>query len=268
VERWQGSQLILHERRLAIEAQMTEIYDTIGYRYSTTRRPDPRIARSLRAALDGCLTVLNVGAGTGSYEPEDLDVVAVEPSLTMLRQRGQGAAPAVQGRAEALPFRDSSFDAVLGVLTLHHWAGVKRGLMECARCARRRVVFLTIDVEVWSKFWLVRDYFPDILKIDQVIVPSLGAIEAVLGRIESEPVNIAADCIDGFLGAYWRRPEAYMDPVVRGGMSTFNKITDVDGRIELLRNDLATGEWARQHRDLLNRDSIDLGYRILIARLS
>ena len=247
---------------------MGEVYDTIGAGYAITRRPDPRIARALRVVLEGCRTILNVGAGTGSYEPDDLDVVAIEPSLTMLRQRSQAGAPVVQGRAEALPFRDSAFDAVLGVLTLHHWSDVERGLIECARCARHRVVFLTIDVEVWGKYWLVKEYFPDIYKIDQMTVPSISVLEATLGRIESESLNIPSDCIDGFLGAYWRRPEAYLDPVVRGGMSTFSKITDVDRRIELLRQDLASGDWASRHRDLLKRNSLDLGYRILTATLS
>jgi SAM-dependent methyltransferase len=247
---------------------MTEVYDTIGPGYAARRHPDPRIAKALRAALDGCRTVVNVGAGTGSYEPDDLDVVAVEPSLTMIRQRRHTAAPAVQGRAEAFPFRDSSFDAVLGVLTLHHWADIKLGLTECARSARRQGVFLTLDVEASGQFWLLQDYFPDIHKIDQEIFPSLDVLESVLGPIKSLPVNIPADCVDGFLGAYWRRPEAYLDPAVRAGMSTFSKIADVDERIEVLRQDLTTGKWARRHRNLLSQDSIDLGYRIVTARLS
>ena len=247
---------------------MGEVYDTIGVGYAMTRRPDPRIARALRVALEGCRTVLNVGAGTGSYEPDDLDVVAVEPSLTMLRQRSKTGAPVVRGRAETLPFRDSAFDAVLGVLTIHHWSDVKRGLMECARCARHRVVLLTIDVEVWGKFWLVKEYFPDIYRIDQLTVPSLSVLEATLGPIEAESLNIPSDCIDGFLGAYWRRPEAYLNPVARAGMSTFSNIVDVDSRIESLRKDLASGDWASRHGDLLEFKSLDLGYRILTATLS
>jgi len=246
---------------------MTEVYDTIGAGYSAQRRPDPRIARALRVALEGYRTVVNVGAGTGSYEPADLDVVAIEPSFTMIRQRRQAAAPAVQGRAEALPFRDSSFDAVLGVLTLHHWSDVKLGLAECARSARHRAVFLTIDVEASGAFWLVRDYFPDIHKIDQETMPSLDVLGAVLGPIDSTPVYISADCVDGFLGAYWQRPEAYLDPAVRASISAFSRITDVGERIETLHRDLITGRWARRHRNLLSQDSIDLGYRIVTARL-
>ena len=247
---------------------MPEIYDTIGSRYAAQRRPDPRIAKALRAALDGCRSVVNVGAGAGSYEPHDLDVMAVEPSFAMIRQRCQGSAPVVQARAEALPFRDSSFDAALGVLTLHHWKDVKLGLNECARTVRRSVVFLTIDVEASENFWLLRDYFPDIHKIDQEIFPSIDALEAVLGAVESTPLKIPADCIDGFLGAYWRRPEAYLDAAIRAGMSTFSKITDVNERIEALRKDLETGRWARRHQDILNQESIDLGYRIVTARVS
>jgi SAM-dependent methyltransferase len=181
---------------------MTEVYDTIGLRYSARRRPDPRIAKAIRAALDGCRTVVNVGAGTGSYEPDNLDVVAVEPSFTMIRQRRQAAAPAIQGRAEALPFRNSSFDAVLGVLTQHHWSDIKLGLAECARSARHQIIFLTVDVEASGAFWLLRDYFPDIHKIDQETMPSLDLLGTVLGPIDSTPVPIPADCGDGFLTVY------------------------------------------------------------------
>jgi SAM-dependent methyltransferase len=247
---------------------MTEIYDTIGSGYASNRRPDPYIAEVLRASLDGCRSVVNVGAGSGSYEPWDLEVIAVEPSLAMIRQRRQVAAPVVQARAEALPFRDSSFDAALGVLTLHHWKDIKRGLNECVRTARHRVVFLTLDVEASKAFWLLQDYFPDIYEIDQAIFPRLEVLEAVLGPIESKPINIPADCVDGFLGAYWRRPEAYLDPAIRAGMSTFSKIARVSERIDMLRQDLETGQWARRHGDLMREDSIDLGYRIVTAKLS
>jgi hypothetical protein len=155
----------------------------------------------------------------------------------------------------------------MGVLTIHHWKDVKLGLSECARSARYRAVFLTVDVEVLEAFWLLRDYFPDIHKIDQETMPSLDVLRTVLGPINLTPVNIPADCVDGFLGAYWRRPEAYLDSAVRAGISAFSRITNVGERIETLRHDLATGRWARQHRSLLNLDSMDLGYRIVTARL-
>ena len=245
---------------------MAEVYDVIGGGYSTRRHPDPRIAAALRDALDGCRTAVNVGAGTGSYEPDDLEVVAVEPSLTMIRQRRQGAAAVVQGRAEMLPFRDASFDAVLGVLTPHHWGDVRLGLAECARIARHRVVFLTVDVEAAGGFWLLRDYFPDIYRMDQAIMPSLELLRTALGPIEARAVAVPADCADGFLGAYWRRPEAYLDAAVRAGISMFGRVMGVDEGIERLRDDLSTGRWVRRWGHLLGEDVMDLGYRIVIAR--
>jgi SAM-dependent methyltransferase len=246
---------------------MTAAYDTIGLGYAARRRPDPRIAHIIRATLDGCQTVLNVGAGAGSYEPADLDVIAVEPSQAMIRQRGNGTAPVVQGRAEMLPFPDTSFDAVMGVLTLHHWSDVRSGLAECRRVARDRIVFLTVDVEASGQFWLLKDYFPDIQAMDRETMPSLDLIRTVLGPLDVSPVNIPADCVDGFLGAYWRRPEAYLDPAIRACISVFHKIPDVDRGIETLRDDLATGRWARRHRQLLDSDAADLGYRLVSARV-
>jgi SAM-dependent methyltransferase len=246
---------------------MTEIYDSIGRGYATRRQADPRIALHIRTALASCTSVLNVGAGTGSYEPTELNVVAVEPSFTMIRQRRAAAAPAVQARAEALPFRDASFDAVLGVLTLHHWHDLKLGLAECGRSARKRVVLLTIDLEVYGQFWLLQEYFPDLLAIDQEIFPSIDTIASTLGSVNITAVPIPADCIDGFLGAYWRRPEAYLETAIRAGMSTFAKITNVDDRVALLREDLASGRWHRTHRDLLNSSDFDLGYRLVVAQL-
>lgn len=222
---------------------------------------------ALHTALADCTSVLNVGAGTGSYEPTDLNVVAVEPSFTMIRQRRAAAAAAVQARAEALPFRNASFDAVLGVLTLHHWQDLKRGLAECGRSARKRVVFLTIDLEVYGQFWLLQEYFSDLLAIDQEIFPSIDTIAGTLGSVNVTAVPIPADCIDGFLGAFWRRPEAYLETAVRAGMSTFAKITNVDDRVALLRQDLASGLWHRTHRNLLNQSEFDLGYRLVVAQL-
>ena len=246
---------------------MAQVYDTLGVGYARKRQPDPRIAAALCAVLDGCRAVLNVGAGTGSYEPDDRTVVAVEPSATMIRQRARGAAPAVQARAEALPFADGSFDAVMGVLTLHHWTDVEQGVAECARVARRRVVFLTVDVDVCARFWLLRDYFPEIEALDRRTMPDLGRLRAVLGPIEVMPLAIPADCRDGFLAAYWRRPEAYLDPAVRASISVFGRIPDTDKRVDSLRNDLATGQWRQRHGDLLARDEIDLGYRIVVAQI-
>jgi SAM-dependent methyltransferase len=242
-------------------------YDDIGRRYGQRRHADPRIAARLNAAIGHATSVLNVGAGTGSYEPTAARVVAVDPSAVMLAQRPTGAAPAVRAWAEALPVPDRSFDVVLAVLTIHHWSDQRRGLEECLRVARRRAVILTWDPES-DGFWLVRDYFPDLLAADRRLFPRLGLLASVLGELDVRAVPIPADCADGFLGAFWRRPHAYLDPAVRGGMSSFGRIADVDSRLERLRADLASGAWGRQHEALMERPELDIGYRLVVADCS
>ena len=243
-----------------------ELYDEIGAGYQTYRRPDPRIAAAIARALGDADTVLNVGAGAGSYEPQDRRVVAVETSLAMIRQRSAGSAPVVQASATDLPFRDASFAAALAVLTLHHWSDKPRGLAELARIARPRVVILTWDPAA-PGFWLTRDYFPDLIAIDRPTFPSLEEIRSFLGRIEVEALPIPHDCTDGFLGAYWRRPRAYLDAGVRGAISTFTRLTTLEPGLTHLRRDLDDGTWERRHGALLARRELDLGYRIVIATM-
>ena len=240
------------------------LYDRIGVGYAAYRRPDARIAGRIAEALGDARMVVNVGAGAGSYEPGDHAVVAVEPSAEMIRQRAASAAPAVQAAAEALPFATGSFDAAMAVLTIHHWTDAERGLAEMRRVARGRIALLTWDPE-HPGFWLTRDYFPEILPADRVTFPTLRTIEAVLGSAEVLPVPIPADCTDGFLGAYWRRPEKYLDPAKRAAISAFAKLDDVEPRIAQLQNDLEDGTWARRNADLLALPELDLGYRLLIA---
>lgn len=240
------------------------LYDRIGIGYAAWRRPDPRIAGRIEAALGAARTVLNVGAGAGSYEPAERTVAAVEPSAEMVRQRAPSAAPAVRGAAEALPFRDRSFDAAMAVLTLHHWSDARRGLAEMRRVARDRVAILTWDPE-HPGFWLVRDYFPEIPAMDRETFPTLSTIEDALGPVEVRPVPIPADCTDGFLGAYWRRPATYLDAGARGAISAFARLRDADARLARLRADLADGTWERRNRDILSLAEIDLGYRLIVA---
>jgi SAM-dependent methyltransferase len=246
---------------------MSQLYDEIGLGYRDYRRPDPRLAAAIVRALNRPDPVVNVGAGAGSYEPSDRSVVAVEPAMTMIRQRRPGSAPVVQASATELPFRDDGFAAALAVLTVHHWPDRARGLGELARVARLRVVVVTWDPSS-SGFWLVDDYFPDLVEIDRRIFPTLEDFGRALGRVEVQPLPIPYDCSDGFLGAYWRRPHAYLDAGVRGAISTFAKLhdagRDLDG-LERLRRDLADGTWERRHGDLLRRSEMDLGYRIVIA---
>ncbi len=243
---------------------MTQLYDAIGVGYRDFRRPDPRLETAIIRALNPAETVVNVGAGTGSYEPSDRSVVAVEPAMTMIRQRRPGSAPVVQASATELPFRDDGFAAALAILTVHHWPDQARGLDEMARVARRRVVVVTWDPST-SGFWLTDDYFPEIFEIDRPLFPSIEDFRKALGRVEVHPLPIPHDCVDGFLGAYWRRPHAYLDAGVRSAISTFAKLHDLGRGLDRLRRDLEDGSWTRRYGDLLDQPEIDLGYRIVIA---
>jgi SAM-dependent methyltransferase len=243
---------------------LTAAYDTIGIDYARLRRPDPRIAAQIEAALGDARTVLNVGAGTGSYEPADRAVTALEPSLEMIRQRPVDAAPAVQGTAEALPFPDQSFDAAMAILTVHHWTDQRRGLAELRRVARGPVVILTYD-PAFRGFWLADDYLPALTALDEAKMPPLDLYGEVLGALRIEQVPIPHDCSDGFLCAYWRRPAAYLDPKVRSAMSSFHLIGDVSAAMKRLEADLASGHWHARHGPLLAREELDLGYRLVVA---
>jgi SAM-dependent methyltransferase len=241
------------------------VYDEIGTGYALARKPDPRIAETIWAALGDARNVINVGAGAGSYEPCDRSVLAIEPSETMIRQRPSDAAPCVQGKAEALPAETGSFDAAMAVLTIHHWSDWRRGLSEMRRVARQRVVLLTFDPEA-THFWLTDDYFPEIVTLDRGRIPPLADVVDALGAQDVVPVPIPRDCTDGFLGAFWRRPVAYLDPDVRRSMSCFAQI-DARRGLAKLRDDLRTGRWHARNAHLLARQSLDLGYRLVLSRL-
>ena len=245
-------------------AQTPHLYDRIGAGYDTYRRPDPRIAAAIMRALGDLEPIVNVGAGAGSYEPDDRPVVAVEPSMTMIRQRGATAMPVVQASATDLPFRDAGFAAGLAVLTMHHWPDRMRGLAELARVSRARVVILTYDAEA-ARFWLVDDYFPVIGEVDRQILPGIDELRPLLGRFDAHALPIPHDCSDGFLGAYWRRPHAYLDAGVRSAISSFAKLTDIDAGLARLRSDLDDGTWQRRYGHLLSLSELDIGYRLVIA---
>jgi SAM-dependent methyltransferase len=237
-------------------------YDAIGAGYARRRQADPRIAAQIHAALGDARSVVNVGAGTGSYEPADRLVQAVEPSATMISQRPTGAAPCVRAAAEALPFANGSFDAAMAILTIHHWSDWRAGVRELRRVARRRILILTFDVEA-SDFWLMRDYFPDLLALDRQIMPPLAALRDELGQdVQASAVPVPFDCKDGFLGAYWRRPEVYLDPVARRSMSSFARI-DAAAGLDRLARELESGEWRARYGELLARNALDIGYRLV-----
>jgi SAM-dependent methyltransferase len=243
-------------------------YDTIGVGYTATRRADPRIAQPILRALDGVASVVNVGAGAGAYEPPST-VLAIDPSPVMLEQRPPGLAPAVLGRAEALPLEDASVEAALGVLTIHHWDDVDRGLAELRRVATRRVVLLHWDREVMERFWLY-EYFPESVTLHRGRYVPFSRIAAGLGApLHIEPVPIPWDCTDGFAAAYWRRPEAYLDATVRAGISSLAQLdrAALAAGVARLQEDLASGAWQSRFASLLSLASLDCGYRLVVADL-
>jgi SAM-dependent methyltransferase len=241
-------------------------YDRIGTSYREHRRPDPRIAELLDAALGSAATVLNVGAGTGSYEPAGRRVIAVEPSAVMIGQRPAGAAPAVRAIAEALPFDDHSFDAALAVLTVHHWGDVARGLAEVRRVAGR-VVILATDAHRINQLWLTADYFPGSARARRPGVQPDRIAALLGGHVAIVPVPVPRDCTDGFGEAFWARPEAYLDPAVRAAMSACSLLSaaEVEDGVTRLAADLASGRWDARHGYLRDRPDYDTGHRLIIA---
>jgi SAM-dependent methyltransferase len=242
----------------------SQLYDAIGVTYGVTRRTDRRIAAQIWTALGDARTVLNVGAGSGSYEPPDRQVLAVEPSAVMRAQRPADAAPCIAATAESLPFVDRAFDAAMAVATTHHWRDPIAGLCELRRVAARVVVF-TFDIDGLSQFWLTRDYLPELADL-VAGHPSLAEQAQALGA-RVVPVPIPWDCVDGFPEAHWRRPEAYLDDNVRRGMSIWARLgPEVERRaVRSLRRDLASGHWEARNRSLIKLDAADLGLRLLIA---
>ncbi len=230
--------------------------------YSRYRAEDPRIAAAIHDALGGARTVVNVGAGMGAYEPRDREVTSVEPEPAMARLR-----PSVQAYAEALPFEADAFDAAMAVLTIHHWSDWRAGAAELRRVARDRVVILTFD-PTWSRtLWLVDEYLPEVADIEAHFPTPAQVLEA-LGGGEIRTVPISHDCRDGFFGAYWRRPHAYLDTDAQQAISALARLdTAIRERgLSALARDLESGEWAARHADLADRTELDLGYRLVIAR--
>lgn len=241
-------------------------YERHGRTYARHRRPDPRIAARIHAALGGARTVVNVGAGSGSYEPEDRWVLAVEPSATMRAQRPPGAVPAIDARAEALPLDDGSVDAAMACVTVHHWEPPEAGLRELRRVARGPVVVFTFELEGlpgWQK-----EFLREGLELERPRFPSLERIAAALGgRTRVESIATPADCEDGFFEAYWNRPEALLDPDVRASQSIWTLLPPgvEDGMVARLRESLESGAWDAAHGHLRSRSEIGGSLRLVIS---
>jgi len=240
----------------------------MGIGYSGVRQPEPRIAAQIEAALGDAQSVLNVGAGTGSYEPAGREVTAVEPSRTMIEQRPPGAAPVVQGVAEDLPFEDDSFDAAMAIITVHHWSDAEAGLAEMVRVARRRMVVLTFTPTPPNELWMARDYFPRILDFHARVMLPIDELAAMLPDAAVEPVPIPNGCIDGFWLAIWDRPEMHLDPDIRRASSSWHHMSqdEIEQGLAKLSADLESGRWDERNGHLRTQPELDVGLRLLSAQ--
>ncbi|MGD9098740.1 MAG: class I SAM-dependent methyltransferase [Desulfobacterales bacterium] len=242
---------------------MSVNYDELAESYRRYRTPDARIASSIWAHLEGAERVLNVGAGTGAYEPDNCEVVAVEPSEQMTMLRRTSRAKLVRASAENLPFDDGAFDASMALLSIHHWSDIRRGLKEMLRVTIGNIVVFTW-VGYGNDFWL-EDYISAMRGIDLALFLDLRELEEILGSITVEPVEIPYDCSDGFMCAYWRRPRVYLNPAAWKAISTFSRIGAIEESLRNLEDDLASGEWDRKYGHLLAKPSMDLGYRLVVC---
>jgi SAM-dependent methyltransferase len=244
-------------------------YNRMGVNYSDFRRPDPRIEAAIWGALGDARSVVNVGAGAGSYEPRDREVVAVEPSPVMIAQRPADAAPAREGVAESLPLDDKSVDAAMGVLTIHHWSDVDAGLAEMRRVARRRIVLLTLDPDAIEEVWILKDYFPEAGVLDHEVMPSTAELRAKLPGASIETLPGPRRCLDGFSIALWDRPELVLDPDVRRAASIWHRMPAeaTERGLERLRTELESGLWDEKYGHLRDRAELDIGLRLVREEL-
>ncbi|MCM3884579.1 methyltransferase domain-containing protein [Frankia sp. R82] len=242
-------------------------YDIHGGGYVYGRRTDPRIAALVHGALGGARTVLNVGAGTGSYEPADRHVLAVEPSAAMRAARASHLAPAINAVAENLPFDDGSVDAAMAMVTVHQWSDPERGLRELRRVSRGPVVVLTFDGAALDRLWLV-DYVPQLVVADRPRFPSIARIRAALaGVVTVAEVPVPADCVDGFNEAFYCRPERFLDPAVRACQSVWSFVDPAVAAEGLarLRSDLDSGAWDRRYGALRRQPTFVGALRLVLA---
>ena len=245
------------------------VYNHLGLNYSDYRRPEPRIAAAIWEALGDARSVVNVGAGSGSYEPTDREVIGVEPSPVMIAQRPAGAAPALEGVAEALPLEDKSVDAAMGVLTIHHWRDPDAGLAEMRRVARRRIMLLTIDTERNSEVWTLSEYFPEAMALERELMLSIELLESSLPRATVEVVPAPGRCQDEFTSALWDRPELLLEPDLLRGSSFWHKLPTeaIERGQRRLRADLESGRWDERDGHLRTQPELDIGLRLVCEKL-
>lgn len=257
-------------QQVSLDAMETvaPVYDAIGHGYEPVRRPDPRIASRITEALGDVRTVLNIGAGTGSYEPSDRWVLAVEPSMVMIQQRPQGSAPVLQASAETLTLADKTVDAAMGVLTIHHWNDLERGIQQLVRVARERIVIVTMDVPTLAELWIVKDYFPDFVGKHTDRFPSMEKLCGLLPNATAEVLPVPHDCTDCFTGAMWARPQDLLDPVIQAASSTWRDLSPeaMNSGLSRLQHDLENGTWTQRYGHLLQNDTLDVGLRIVTSR--
>lgn len=244
-------------------------YNSIGRTYTAFRRADPRIEARAWAALGDADSVVNVGAGSGSYEPRDREVIAVEPSPVMIAQRPAGTAPALEGVAEALPLADKSVDAAMGIFTIHHWSDLAAGLAEMRRVARRRIVLLTIDAAMNARIWTLAEYFPEAMRAEEEKMPAMSTLEALLPGAEIEAVPMPSRCRDQFTSALWDRPEMFLDPAVLRSSSLWHSLPPetIEHGQARLRADLESGRWDERHGHLRTLPELDIGLRLIREEL-
>lgn len=244
-------------------------YDTIGRRYAKTRREDPRLRDRIFSALAESRSVVNVGAGAGSYEPRDRRVIAIEPSGVMVAQRPAGLAPAILGTAAPLPLRDDSVDAAMAILTIHHWDDqLEPGVRELRRVARGPVVIVTYDPCVSAQMWLMRDYFPEAATLDHATFPTLDRLSAWLGsHVEVETIPCPRDTPDWSLGSFWAHPERVLDESARSATSAFARMESavVNRVVAEVDRDLRNGAWDQRHGQLRSLAEFDVGMRLVVA---
>lgn len=242
-------------------------YDTLGKGYVHKRKTDPRIAEQINIHLRGAEYIVNIGAGTGSYEAQGYKLIAVEPSAEMIKQRAANAYPVVQAFAESLPFENKCFSHALTILSMHHWTNRNQAFAEINRVAKQKFVALTWNPAA-APFWLTADYFPEIYNNDVTIFPTVNELKQHFKNVTVSPLLIPNDCEDGFLAAYWRRPEAYLDAEVRSSISTFSKLSNLNQGLEKLQYDIDHGIWVKNNASLLEKDWFDAGYVIITGETS